>query len=94
MYRVYWIAWGVLLTLTITMIALDQAPLPHRTFVALMLGVMSIKATLIAAIFMHLRSERWPLVLGVVVGLPVNAAILYVLIAPDAQRIFGMLAGH
>ena len=92
MYRVYWIAWGVLLMMTITMIALDQASLPHRTFVMLMLGVMSIKAGLIAAVFMHLRSERWPLVLGIVVGLPVNAAILYVLIAPDAQRIFGMLA--
>ena len=94
MYRTYWIAWGVLLTMTLLMVALDQAPLPHRTFVILMLGAMTFKASLIAAVFMHLRFERWALVLGVVLGLPVNATILYVLIAPDAHRIFNMLAGH
>ena len=91
MYRTYWIAWGVLLALTVTMVGLDQAPLPHRTFVALMLGAMALKATLIAAYFMHLRFERWALVLGIALGLPINAAILYILIVPDARRIFEML---
>ena len=91
MYRTYWIAWGALLALTLTMVALDRAPLPHTTFVLLMLGAMLIKASVIAAYFMHLRFERWPLVLGIVLGLPINAAILYVLIVPDAMRIFEML---
>lgn len=91
MYRTYWIAWGVLLALTVTMVVLDQAPLPHTTFIVLMLSAMLVKATVIAAFFMHLRFERWALVLAVVLGLPINAAILYVLIAPDAQRIFEML---
>jgi cytochrome c oxidase subunit IV len=94
MYRIYWIAWCVLLMLTLVMVVLDQMQIPRQTFVALMLGAMTIKASLIAAYFMHLRLERWPLVLGVVLGLPVNAAILYVLIVPDALRIFGMATGR
>lgn len=81
----------MLLALTVTMVALDQAPLPHTTFVVLMLTAMLVKATVIAAYFMHLRFERWALVLAVVLGLPINAALLYVLIAPDAVRIFEML---
>ena len=91
MYRTYWIAWGALLAMTVTMVALDRAPLPHAAFVIVMLVAMLVKATVIAAYFMHLRFERWPLVLGIVLGLPINAAILYVLIVPDALRIFDML---
>lgn len=90
MYRIYWIAWLILLTLTLVMVALDQMALPRHTFVVVMLAAMTFKASLIAAYFMHLRFERWPLVLGVVLGLPINAAILYMLIVPDALRIFGM----
>jgi cytochrome c oxidase subunit IV len=40
---------------------------------------------------MHLRFERWSLVLAIILGLPLNAAIHYVLIAPDARRILEML---
>jgi cytochrome c oxidase subunit 4 len=91
MYRTYWIAWGALLALTLTMVVLDRAPLPHDAFVALMLSAMLVKATIIAAYFMHLRFERWSLVLAIILGLPINAAILYILIVPDARRIFEML---
>jgi cytochrome c oxidase subunit IV len=91
MYREYWIAWGVLLTLTILMVGLDRAPLPRGAFLLLVLSAMAVKASIIAAYFMHLRFERLPLVLGIVIGLPVNAAILYFLILPDAIRIFRML---
>jgi cytochrome c oxidase subunit IV len=91
MYRTYWITWSVLLALTLTMVALDRAPLPREAFVALVLTAMLVKALLIAAYFMHLRFERWPLVAAIVLGLPINAAILYILIAPDARRLLGML---
>ena len=91
MYRTYWIAWGALLALTMTMVVLDQAPLPRSTFLALRLGAMLVKATVIAPYCMHLRFERWPRVVAAVLGLPINAAILYVLIVPDARRIFDML---
>jgi len=91
MYRTYWIAWGVLLALTLTMVVLDRAPLPYGVFLIVMLTAMLVKATVIAAYFMHLRFERWPLVLAIVLGLPINAAILYILIVPDARRIFEMI---
>jgi len=91
MYRVYWIAWGVLLVLTILMVGLDRAPLSRGAFLLLILSAMAVKASIIAAYFMHLRFERLSLVLGIVIALPVNAAILYFLIVPDAIRIFHML---
>ena len=40
MYRVYWIAWGVLLALTTTMVALDQAGLPRGALLAVVLSAM------------------------------------------------------
>jgi len=91
MYRTYWTTWGVLLVLTMVMIVLDQAGLPRSTFLVLVLLAMGMKACLIAAYFMHLRFERPFLVLAVVIGLPLNAAILFTLIAPDALRIARML---
>ena len=52
---------------------------------------MLTKASIIGANFMHLRSERLPLVLTVVVGLLVTGLILFALIAPDAARIHEMV---
>jgi cytochrome c oxidase subunit IV len=72
------------------MLVLDSISLPRASFVLLMLAAMSLKAAVIGAYFMHLRFERLALVLGVIVGLPINALVLYILIAPDALRILGM----
>ena len=91
MYRTYWIAWGVILGLTLTMVVLDVTPMPPGLFLVVMVTSILVKASIIAAYFMHLRFERWGLVLAVVLGLPINAAILYVLIVPDARRLFLML---
>ena len=85
--RVYWITWGVLLALTVVMLAADGANISRRGLLVLMLGAMAVKATLIAGNFMHLREERAGLVLTVVVGLFVLATVLFALIAPDARRI-------
>ena len=91
-YKRYWTIWGVLLLLTIVMLGVDQAPLPRALFVVIIVGAMLTKALLIAAYFMHLKFERVALVMGVLVGLLINAAILYGLIVPDAFRILEM--GH
>ena len=91
--RVYWITWGVLLSITVLMLVLDGAQISRTPFLALMLGAMAIKATLIAGNFMHLRSENVGIVLTVVVGLFVIGLVLYVLIAPDAARIHEMVTG-
>ena len=88
--RSYWAAWGVLLVLTLVMVVLDRVPLPPGSFLALVIAAMLAKATLIAGAFMHLRFERRALVAMIVVGLLLNAVILFGLILPDAIRIVGM----
>ena len=89
--RVYWLTWGVLLAITVVMLVLDGAAISRGALVAIMLGAMTIKATLIAGNFMHLRHERAGIVLTVLVGLFAFGIVLYVLIAPDAARIHDMV---
>ena len=91
--RVYWITWGVLLAVTIVMLAADGAGLPRTGLLVVMLGAMAVKATLIAGNFMHLRQERAGIVLTVIVGLFVLGFVLYALMAPDARRIHEMQLG-
>ena len=88
--RSYWAVWGVLLVLTLVMVVLDRAPLPPWSFLAVVLAAMLAKAALIAGAFMHLRFERSALVAMIVIGLLLNAVILFGLILPDAIRIAGM----
>lgn len=92
--RPYWITWGVLLAITMVMLWLDGAQVSRGVLLAVLLAAMTVKATLIAGHFMHLRHERPGLILTVVVGLFVMAVILYALIAPDALRIRDMAAGR
>lgn len=76
-YRKYWVAWCVLLGLTLMMV-LIQNPL------VLMLGI-TIKATTILLVYMHLRYERVGLILSVFAGIFVTTMILYILIIPDGR---------
>ena len=92
--RGYWITWGVLLVFTVVMLWADTASIPRLAFVVFMVAAMLTKASIIGANFMHLRSERAGIVLTVVVGLLVTAAVLYVLIAPDAARIHEMVSRY
>lgn len=89
--RIYWITWGALLIITMIMLLLDNAQVSRSTLLVVLLGAMAVKATLIAGNFMHLRHEHAGIIATVVVGLFVMGLILYVLIAPDAARIHGML---
>jgi hypothetical protein len=74
-YATYWIAWAVLLLITLVMLALSNP------FV-LLLGI-TIKAVIICFWFMHLKSEAWDLTLTVIVGAFVTAFLLFGLIASD-----------
>jgi cytochrome c oxidase subunit IV len=89
--KTYWITWAVLLVFTVVMLWADAASIPRTAFVVFMLAAMLTKASIIAGNFMHLRSERLPLILTVAVGLLVTGGILFVLIAPDAARIHEMV---
>jgi cytochrome c oxidase subunit IV len=90
--RFYWITWAILLALTLVMLLIDQSPLPRLLFVIVMLVAMLVKASVIAANFMHLRFERAAIAVMVVIGLLINGAILFGLIVPDALRIVEMEA--
>ena len=89
--RIYWITWSVLLVFTVVMLWADSASLPRTAFVVFMLIAMLTKASIIGANFMHLKLERAPLIITVVVGLLICGAILYGLIVPDAARIHHMV---
>jgi len=88
--RLYLGTWLGLLALTLVMLVIDGLSMPRGIFVSVLLSAMLVKATLIGANFMHLRFERLPLALMVVVGLLVTSVILFVLIVPDAVRIRAM----
>jgi cytochrome c oxidase subunit IV len=89
--KTYWLTWSVLLVFTVVMLWADTAALPRTFVVVFMIAAMLTKASIIGANFMHLRAERLPLIMTVVVGLLVTGAVLYVLIAPDAARIHQMV---
>ena len=92
--KTYWITWSVLLVFTVVMLWADSASLPRQAFVVFMVIAMLTKASIIAANFMHLKAERLPLVLTVVVGLLGMGTVLWVLIAPDAARIHEMVTKY
>jgi hypothetical protein len=76
-YAGYWIAWGILLGITLLMLAIANP--------ALLVAGMAAKATIIALWFMHLRTERLSLTLTVGIGIVVTTLILFGLIAPDGM---------
>lgn len=82
-YRTYWIAWSILLVLTLSMIVMEGAGFSRLFAVLFLIIAMLAKATLIGGWFMHLRFERTSLVLSVVIGTFATAAFLFFLLVPD-----------
>lgn len=82
-YRTYWIAWAVLLALTLLMLFTEAARLPAAITILVLVGAMLVKATVIGGWFMHLRFEHRALVLTVVLGTLATAAALFFLLIPD-----------
>jgi caa(3)-type oxidase subunit IV len=85
-YSVYFKTWLILLVLTVMMVAIDRLRLPRAALVLVLVLAMLMKASLIGANFMHLRWERWGLVLLVALGLLLTGAALFFGIAPDGVR--------
>ena len=100
-YGIYWRIWLILLVVTLVMIFVDRPTatalqsdspgVPQGILVVVLVLAMLLKAFLIASYFMHLRWERIFLQLSVLIGLLINGAILYGLIAVDGVRILGMV---
>jgi caa(3)-type oxidase subunit IV len=86
-YRTYFVIWMVLLALTVTMILAESAGLPRVLTVGIVLTAMVVKVVLIGGWYMHLRYERLSLVVAVVGGTMLTAAVMIALLAPDGVNI-------
>ena len=87
--RLYLIVWGGLLLLTIVEIILAYM---HLTVMLMLITLMSlsvIKAGLIMAYFMHLRFEKFSLVVSLIPAL-VICICLFAAFFPDSVRILEM----
>ncbi len=75
-YKSYWTAWGILLAITLAMLAVE-----HPAIV--LIGIVA-KATIIMMWFMHLKDEFRDHATIVVTGIFGTCLIMYFLLAHDA----------
>jgi hypothetical protein len=78
-YAPYWIAWVILLLLTVTMIFIQNP--------VVLAGGICIKATIICWWFMHLSQEKWDLTATFVIGGLFFAIFMFLLFAVDASSL-------
>jgi cytochrome c oxidase subunit IV len=86
-YRVYWITWGLLLVITVAMLAAESFHLPRIFLVVFLLAFMMVKAVMIGGNFMHLRFEKSNLGIMVLCGIMVTSLILFAYIVPEAKSV-------
>jgi len=79
----YWGVWLALLILTVVELAVVYLHLPKVVMVISLCALALAKAALVAAYFMHLKFEKYALMLIVMSPLLLSA-ILYVGLVPDA----------
>jgi caa(3)-type oxidase subunit IV len=90
-YKGYWITWAILLAFTGLMLLAEVLSLPAAVVVSILLAAMLVKASLIGAQFMHLRSENAALILAVAGTILFFSAFLFILISFDGLRILKMV---
>jgi cytochrome c oxidase subunit IV len=86
-YRLYWVTWLVLLSITLVMLTVEYFPAPPWILIGVLLTAMLTKAATIAGNFMHLRYERKGLVLIVALSVAFTAMFLFGYLAADARHI-------
>jgi cytochrome c oxidase subunit IV len=86
-YKIYWVTWGILLVITVAMLAAEAFHLPRWFLVLFLLAFMMVKAAMIGGNFMHLRFERTNLSLMVTLGILVTSLILYAFITPESWHV-------
>ena len=79
----YWMVWLVLLVLTIVELGVAKSPMPRVAIIVSLCALALAKAAIVAAYFMHLKFEKYALMLVVMSPL-VLSAILYIGLVPDA----------
>ena len=83
-YRIYWVTWGILLVITVAMLAAEKFHFPRLFLVLFLLVFMLVKATMITGNFMHMRHEHRYLAWVVGIGLLLTSAILFSFITPES----------
>jgi cytochrome c oxidase subunit IV len=86
-YKGYWLIWIVLLVVTTTMIFIGDSSIPQAGQAVMLLIGSGIKATLIIFFYMHLRFERFSLMLVVLVGIFVTGILMFVIPAYDGGNV-------
>jgi cytochrome c oxidase subunit IV len=86
-YKIYWVTWGILLVITVAMLAAESFRMPRIVLVVFLLLFMMVKAVMIGGNFMHLRFERSNLAFMVASGILVTSLILYAFITPESWHV-------
>jgi cytochrome c oxidase subunit IV len=86
-YRVYWVTWGILLIITVSMLAAELLHLPRWFLILFLLSFMMVKALMIGGNFMHLRYEKAGLAVMVFTGIMVTSLILFTFITPESWNV-------
>ena len=86
-YKIYWVTWGILLVITVAMLAAESFHMPRIFLVVFLLAFMMVKAVMIGGNFMHLRFERKNLAFMVASGILVTSLILYLFITPESWHV-------
>ncbi|HXB53607.1 MAG TPA: cytochrome C oxidase subunit IV family protein [Vicinamibacteria bacterium] len=86
-YRVYWVTWGILLVITVSMLAAELLHLPRWFLIGFLVSFMMVKALMIGGNFMHLRYEKANLAVMVFTGIMVTSLILLAFITPESWNV-------
>ena len=86
-YRIYRVTWGILLVITVAMLAAESFHLPRVFLILFLVSFMMVKASMIGGNFMHLRFEKSNLSVMVGVGILLTSLILYLFTTPEAASV-------
>jgi len=87
------VSWILLIVLTAALLKIAGSGMAATPKTFAILAMMTLQAYLVAFYFMHLRFERLPLVLSVLLGLMATTGLLYALIIWDGSRIVRLVVG-
>jgi cytochrome c oxidase subunit IV len=86
-YKVYWITWGILLVITVAMLAAESFHMPRWFLVLFLVAFMMVKAVMIGGNFMHLRFEKGNMAVMVAGGILLTSLILFLFLVPETANV-------
>jgi caa(3)-type oxidase subunit IV len=90
-YRTYFVIWGWLLVMTLLALGAGEVSMPGGLKALILVGITLAKVILIAAFFMHLRTEKLNLIMITFAPI-ILSLIMFFFMSPDmaesATRVF------